>query len=398
MRILIVHEARSGAGGVESYLAALIPALLGRGHAMALLHYNSRRETGAICLDHPGVPGHSVADDGLEAVVARLEAWRPDVCFSHNMRYLDVEDRLLARWPVVKMMHGFFGTCLSGHKTTSFPSPSACARRCGPGCLAHYLPRRCGQLRPLVMIDQYRWAVRQRSMFPRYAGIVVASEYMRDEYARYDMGRNLVAAVPLFPAAGPVRAPRARPADPSVLFMGRMVDLKGGQVLIDAAAAATVAMTTPVRVVLAGDGPERARWTALAARRGVHATFTGWVNDTERSAAFAGASVLAVPSLWPEPFGLVGLEAGAHGVPAVAFDVGGIRQWLHDGVNGLVVTERGSASALGAALAAVLGNTADLDRLSAGAHAVAGRMSIDTHLDRLEPVLATAARPRASIA
>ena len=44
--------------------------------------------------------------------------------------------------------------------------------------------------------------------------------------------------------------------------------------------------------------------------------------------------VVVMPSLWPEPFGLVGLEANRRGVPVVAFATGGIPEWLHDGVNG----------------------------------------------------------------
>ena len=51
----------------------------------------------------------------------------------------------------------------------------------------------------------------------------------------------------------------------------------------------------------------------------------------------AGAVLVAVPSLWPEPFGLVGLDAAALGRPAIAFDVGGIGEWLTDGVNGKLV-------------------------------------------------------------
>jgi glycosyltransferase involved in cell wall biosynthesis len=111
-----------------------------------------------------------------------------------------------------------------------------------------------------------------------------------------------------------------------------------------------------------------------------------------REALTRNATVVAVPSLGPEPFGLVGLEAAAHGVPAVAFDVGGVAEWLHDGVNGRLVRKQGSATAFGRALAEVLGSPAVLSRLERGAVQVAAEMSVDAHLRRLEPALAAAAQ------
>ena len=48
----------------------------------------------------------------------------------------------------------------------------------------------------------------------------------------------------------------------------------------------------------------------------------------------ASADLLVVPSLWPEPFGLVGLEGARSRLPAAAFAVGGIPDWLRSGVNG----------------------------------------------------------------
>jgi glycosyltransferase involved in cell wall biosynthesis len=391
MRILIANDALVGSGGVESYLAALMPALSGRGHEVALLHANTRRESGATRLDAAALVA-SVADDTLEGAFDRVRAWRPDVCFSHNMRPLDVEERLLAEWPVVKMMHGYSGTCVSGLKAHAFPATVPCAREFGAACLALYLPRHCGQYRPLLMVEQFRRQSRQRSLLARYAAVVTASRHMADEYVRHGLARGRVVTAPLFPTEGTTASARELPPIPAVLFAGRMTSIKGGDVLVRAVAAASAQMAGPVSLIMAGDGPERSALEALARRLGVDATFTGWVAAGARTSLFRAASLVAVPSLWPEPFGLVGLDAGVHGVPAIAFDVGGIREWLRGDVNGLLVRERGSAAALGAALAQLLGDRDRLARYGDGAWRVARELSIEAHVTTVERLLGDAAR------
>ena len=99
-----------------------------------------------------------------------------------------------------------------------------------------------------------------------------------------------------------------------------------------------------------------------------------------------------MPSVWPEPFGLVGLEAAVCGIPAVAFDVGGISSWLSDGVNGRLVSPDGGSEALAHAMAAMLGDAVYRERLSQGAREVGARFTSDAHLSALERVL-EAARP-----
>jgi glycosyltransferase involved in cell wall biosynthesis len=69
--------------------------------------------------------------------------------------------------------------------------------------------------------------------------------------------------------------------------------------------------------------------------------FYGWVERERLSELFARSSVLVLPSTWNEPFGLVGLEAMAHARPVIAFDVGGIQDWLLDGYTGLLVKDIG---------------------------------------------------------
>ncbi|HXG55001.1 MAG TPA: glycosyltransferase family 4 protein [Vicinamibacterales bacterium] len=384
MRILIAHEALAGAGGVESYLASVIPALLSQGHAVGYLHFDPRQQPGPTRLEFSDVPSFGVTDDGLERSIAAVAAWGPDVCFSHNMGALDVDEALVARWPTIKMMHGYFGTCISGHKAHAFPSIVPCTREFGAPCLTLFFPRHCGQLRPFKMATQFKWNWRQRRLFDRYAGVVVASVHMEAEYLRHGVPRARLLTAPLFPTSAPASTPRVAPSQPTVLFAGRMTELKGPRVLVSAIARASALLGRPVHLVLAGEGPERERLRSLSMSLGVHATFPGWVTGDERIALMRLATIIAVPSLWPEPFGLVGLEAAVHGVPSVAFDVGGISEWLRDGINGRLVTERGSAPALGTAIAELLGDPATLASMERGALTVSAEMSLDVHLAHLE--------------
>ena len=71
-----------------------------------------------------------------------------------------------------------------------------------------------------------------------------------------------------------------------------------------------------------------------ARRLGVKAEYLGWIGMDRRETEMRAADVLGVPSLWPEPFGLVGLEAGCVGLPAAGYATGGIPDWLAPGETG----------------------------------------------------------------
>ena len=102
--------------------------------------------------------------------------------------------------------------------------------------------------------------------------------------------------------------------------------------------------------------------------------------------------LLAVPSLWPEPFGLVGLEAGCVGLPSVGFAVGGIPDWLIPGETGeLAPGDPPTAEGLADAVVRALADPIHLGRLRRGAWEMSRRFTLTKHLDILEPVLALAA-------
>jgi len=65
--------------------------------------------------------------------------------------------------------------------------------------------------------------------------------------------------------------------------------------------------------------------------------FLGFLGREKLADFYNRCFALILPSVWPEPFGLVGIEAMSYAKPVVAFKAGGIPDWLTDGVNGFLI-------------------------------------------------------------
>ena len=71
--------------------------------------------------------------------------------------------------------------------------------------------------------------------------------------------------------------------------------------------------------------------------------YIGEISDREKSDFLSGATGLLVPIDWPEPFGLVMIEAMACGTPVIAFNRGSVAEIIDDGITGFVVEDEISA-------------------------------------------------------
>lgn len=143
------------------------------------------------------------------------------------------------------------------------------------------------------------------------------------------------------------------PPAPRLLCLGRLVEEKGFDTAIRAFAALQ-AVVPEARLVIAGDGPQRAALETSAQHLGIAARvdFRGWVHPDATAALIDAATIVVMPSR-REPLGLVALEAALRGRPVVAARVGGLPEVVDDGVTGLLVPA-GDVSALTAALARLL--------------------------------------------
>ncbi len=184
---------------------------------------------------------------------------------------------------------------------------------------------------------------------PRAADVLRRVGYAGELSVIPQFGVNTYCFAPSEDARAAVRERvSAGSADLLVGFGGRLVPEKGLDLLISA-----TAKYSHFRLVILGDGPQRAALEAAARQAGVadRIHFAGHVPSLEVPRWLPAFDVLALPSLttkrWTEQFGRILVEAMACGVPVVASNAGEIPRVVGDG--GIIVRE-GDAFALGAAL------------------------------------------------
>ncbi len=240
------------------------------------------------------------------------------------------------------------------------------------------------------MWELFQIQSKRKRSFLDYQTVLVASRHMHHELAQNGVPGDRLRLLPLFATDSASPAVPPAPKDPGdrILFIGRLVEVKGVDHLIEAVSSAAKLLQRPLTLTIAGDGSERGELERAARRKGVVVEFAGWLNTEKKLDLLREADLIAVPSLWPEPFGLVGIEAGCYGVPAVGFAVGGIPDWLIPGQTGeLAPGDPPTAAGLSEAIVRALADPSHYRRLSAGAWEMARQFSIERHIEQLEQIL-----------
>ena len=350
MKILEINTFNKVVGGVERYVADMAATLEARGHQLVPLYLMPHEDHPGLSPSHRGyympelTPHHlGQIQETFRALAGReirrrfaqiLDQEKPDVVHCNNIYSPVLIRHFFGKVPFVRTVHDYRFMCPNLLKLTErkkelcgSPMGLACYRE---GCIS---PLDQHGLRHMLLL---RW---EREVSKDFDRLIVKSAHMKRQLMQAGVPGHKVEVIPLsitLPEVSRYDGALRRPgAVPTILFVGRVAEEKGLDVLLRALARLDVEF----EAIIAGDGPVTEKMQDLASELCIddRVQFVGWQGGEDLERLYRECHLVVVPSVWPEPFGLVGLEAMANAKPVVAFEVGGIPEWLDHEHSGLLV-------------------------------------------------------------
>lgn len=384
MKIMHVTDSYTQQGGVEQYILSVARLLTEHGHSNVILYTQQT----ALTIRNGAWPAYyiQINADMVAQIQRVLDIERPDVAYIHHISTPGLIDLLAGQLPAVAYVHGFTAVC-PGLAKYFRRGDEVCARAFGWGCVPmHYLHHCSAARRPSTLVRLMRNTASLRQAYLRTSRLLVSTAYMQGLLAQNGFDPSRIALLPPhFLTAGqiPLYAPPEAPD--TLLYAGRLEIEKGVPYLLRALSL----LPDRVRLVVAGDGTLRQEYERMSSDMSLadRVEFLGWVDQEEMERCYRRCALVVIPSICPESFGKAGAEALTHGRPVVAFAVGGIPDWLDNGVTGLLARPANSID-LAAKLRELLEDTARQQAMGrAGIRSVAERYTARRHLSTLEAVL-----------
>ena len=391
MKILFVQDYGVLSGGSERITVDLRDGLLARGHDARLFASTAKplplpNEADYTCFGTSRWPrrllqvANPLAERRLRHVLAEF---RPDIV--HVRMFLtQLSPRILPAledFPALLHLGGYHVICPIG--TRILPDESKCTFRAGVDCYRQGCVSALGLARTLAQFGSWR---RHRHVLRR---IVANSGALAETLRANDVGVGRV-----IPNGTRIVDPRPALADPpTIACAGRLMERKGVDVLLTAMRI-VVDQLPAARLLVVGDGPDRARVEGLASAMSLqeHVRFDGHVARPALDALLATAWVQAMPSRYAEPSANVIAEAMMRGTAVVSTNVGGSDELIRDGETGFLVPPA-DPRLLAARLFDVLGDRTRAERLGAMGRRVAiAELSTDRMIDEFESEYASILR------
>ena len=383
MKVLHLNQWGTHAGGVEGYIAEVSAALRQRGHFSHLVYF-ADHDPGDLLPASTHVPlgdGSASVAKAMQAIERVIDKFQPDVAYVHAVYSPELIDRLTQRLPTVAYAHSPYLAC-PGSAQFLRRSERTCPHRPGPICFWSAQRERCCWGRNPMLHARFLLRVyRFKQAYRRIGRILLAGAFMQRLLVRVGFMPEKIHVLPPILLSDVWFDSSPEPRSDQILYAGRLVQEKGLGCLLKALSQ----VETQWRLLVAGEGPARGQYQDLACRLGIadRVEFAGWLNPGEMKTALQSSACVAMPSLWPEPFGRLGAEAFACARPVVAFASGGVVDWLEHQVTGFLVAP-GDVEGLAQGIQRLVQDPAVCQRMGQRAREYAwSHWRCSEHVDRL---------------
>lgn len=346
MVVLHLHETTEIKGGTEVYLELLQKYFPQHG-IISFWFGVFKDENGYNCVDH-GTSGKQrfgtlpellkfINEFSIEKEVKLLNV--------HGISDPSLIKGLFDILPVIRFLHEPRVFCPGTQKFWRF-SEQPCTKPFGMHCLIHAYTEGCCNRHPKRLIPAYKnTQFELTDAKDRYKRMIVMSEYMKNEAILAGIEENKLFVNPYFVEPAAMQTPIIEDDRKikRVLFLGRFHVTKGISYLIQAFGE-LVRSRPDQNIILdlvgTGDSKEALERMAGDMQLSGKVVFHGWKKREETYCMLDRTDIVAFPSIYPEAFGIVGIEAMLRGKPVVAFDVGGVNTWLKNGETGFLVKNK----------------------------------------------------------
>lgn len=339
MKIVQISKECSSNGGVGTYVCNLLSALESSGHDVSIIHADlnadcSLKRTRQFYIknfDHYG--SRKQCEQSASLVMKILKSIQPDIVHIQGCNNFYLESEIRKEFHAIKTLHTY-DFCPSGNKF-HHASQKVCVHPTGSLCVPRMIFKRCLlSKRPNVIWQHYRRAVEANKNNSEYKKLIVASEYVKMQAIASGYPADQIDVIPYYTNLPSINS-EFTGSENKILFVGRIVPEKGLRKLL----LAFSQLQTSSQLIIAGDGAGLSKIKTFSRKLGIEnrVCFSGWAEANQKEELYRSASVVVIPSGWPEPFGIVGIEAMSYAKPVVAFQTGGISEWLDDGKTGFLI-------------------------------------------------------------
>lgn len=376
MRIILVNKFHYRKGGAETYYLTIGEKLKEMGHEVA--YFSMKHPDNLPCAqekyfviqrEYNNVKNPlTAARDGLALLYSNeakhnfeelCEDFKPDIVHMSNVHrqitlsILDAPYLSEHHVPVIYTAHDYITIC-PGYLMLD-GSGNVCDA-CLDGKYRHCIEKVCvkGSRAKSVLAAAEASFNRRHHMNEKIDKVIAPSRFMRSKLIEGSWPEDKVVFMQNF-ASDEILDRASSTGDstdrehPYILFFGRLSFEKGIDVLVHAFAKALPNLPSDLRLVIAGDGPEKDAIESFVNEANAPIELVGYKTGTELKSLVAGALLAVSPSVWRENMPYSIIEALAEGTPVIGSRIGGIPELISDDETGWLC-EPGDKASLASAL------------------------------------------------